>query len=326
MVKKRLLLILKFLISFGLIALLMWIMRKDTPEIIKIFKESNKFLIACAIVINIPLSIALSYRLRLLLSGQGIRISIKDAVYLTFIGYFYNNFLPTAIGGDIAKAYYASKKTNNKVASYSAVLADRILGLISTLIIALIGLLFICKSVNNKFVLWTVPILFLFTISFVFFLLRKNKQGPVNDKLEGKGALFALKSKILKLYNGLNLYRNKPALLIKALFLSFGLQFLSIVNTYIFVLSIGGTIAIFRMFLIIPLVWTVSMLPLSMNGLGVREWAFKYFLQGYIGPEKAVSVSILWLGLIMLYSLIGGVVHLFYRVEFKDIEAEKELL
>lgn len=66
-----------------------------------------------------------------------------------------------------------------------------------------------------------------------------------------------------------------------------------------------------RLLLIIPIIWTVSMLP-SLNGLGVREGAFVYFLKGYIGTEKAFAISLLWLGLIIFYSIVGGIYQLLY--------------
>jgi glycosyltransferase 2 family protein len=315
MVKNRLSIILRFAVSFGLLFLLVWIMRKDAKEVIGIFKGSDKTLLLFAVLINIPLSIAVAYRLKLLMSGQKILLSMKDAIYLTFIGYFFNNFLPTAIGGDIAKAYYASKKTNNKVASYAAVLTDRLLGLIATLLVALVGLLFIGKSIDNKFVIWAVPFVFFLMVLMLFFLLKKNN-GPANVSSEGKGIFNKIKEKSLKLYAAVNLYRNSPGILVKGIALSLLLQTLSIVSIYLLVLCIGGNMPLFRLFLIVPLVWAVSMLP-SLNGLGVREGAFVYFLKGYIGPEKAFAISILWLGFIMMNSLIGGIYQLMYPVKIK---------
>ncbi len=315
MVRNRLSIILRFAVSFGLLFLLVWIMRKDAKEVIGIFKGSDKMLLLFAVLVNIPLSMAVAYRLKLLMSGQKILLSMKDAIYLTFIGYFFNNFLPTAIGGDIAKAYYASKKTNNKVASYAAVLADRLLGLIATLLVALTGLLFIGKSIDNKFILWAVPFIFILVVLMIVFLLKKNN-GPAKVSSGEKGIFNKIKEKSLKLYTAVNLYRNSPGILVKGIALSLLLQSLSIVSIYLFVLCIGGNMPLFRLFLIVPLVWAVSMLP-SLNGLGVREGAFVYFLKGYIGPEKAFAVSILWLGFIMMYSLIGGIYQLMYPVKIK---------
>ena len=313
MVRNKLSILLRFVISFGLLLVLVWIMRKDAGDVLIILKGADKALILLAICVNLLLYIALAYRLKLLMYGQKVIVSIKDAIYLTFVGYFYNNFLPTAIGGDIAKAYYASRSTNNKVASYAAVLADRIIGLVATLLIALIGLLFIGKSLDNELIIWVVPVIFLFTAAAIALLLKKNNR--IEIMLSGKKGLFhTVKEKLLKLYTAINLYRNSPVLLVKGIVLSLALQTGAIISSYFLILSTSaaGSIPLFRLFLIIPLVWTVSMLP-SLNGLGVREGAFVYFLKGYIGPEKAFAVSLLWLGLIMLYSVIGGIFQLVYH-------------
>jgi uncharacterized protein (TIRG00374 family) len=298
-------------------------MRKDAREILDILKGSNKMYILLAILINSILSIVLAYRLKLIMTGQKILLSIKDAIYLTFIGYFFNNFLPTSIGGDIAKAYYASKRTNNKVASYAAVLADRMLGLIANLLIALIGLLFIGKTLDNKFIIWTVPVVFILTVIFIAILLKKNNI-TVRNSSGKSGMLHAIKDKLLKLYKAINLYRNSPALIVKGIALSLGLQAMAILSIYLFVVCIGGDVPLFKLFLIIPLVWALSMLP-SLNGLGVREGAFVYFLKGYIGPEKAFAVSLLWLGLIMLYSIAGGIYQLVYPLKWSQTGLKPEI-
>ena len=313
--KNRLSIILRFAVSFGLLLLLLWIMRKDAKEVMDILKNSNKLIFLSAVGLNMLLSVAASYRLKLLMRGQNVKLLIKDAVYLTFIGYFYNNFLPTAIGGDIAKAHYASRKTNNRIASYAAVLADRILGLVSTLLIALLGLLFIGKSMDNKLIVWAVLFVFILTVVMISILLKKNNnfQEVIPEK---NGMIHALKTKALKLYAAINLYRNKPRLLMEGIGISLILQSMAIYSTYLFILCIGGNIPLFRLFLIIPLVWAVSMLP-SLNGLGVREGAFVYFLKGYMGAEKAFALSLLWLGLIMLYSVIGGIFQLLYPIKLK---------
>lgn len=317
--KVNLSIISRFVISFGLLILLMWLMRKDARDVFGILKNSNKTFILLAVFVNLAISVAFGYRLKLLMFGQKIFLSMKDAIYLTFIGYFFNNFLPTAIGGDIAKAYYASKKTNNKTASYAAVLTDRIMGLTATLLIAFTGLFFIGKNLDNKFIIWVVVAGFFLTAAMIVILLKKNNIVEKQPSLEKTGLFHTIKEKILKLYTAVNLYRNSPVLLLKGVALSIIFQVTAIFGVYLFVLCVGGEIPLLRLLLVIPLVWAVSMLP-SLNGLGVREGAFIYFLKGYIGPEKAFAVSLLWLGLIMLYSVVGGVYQLVYPVKIKTGE------
>jgi len=312
--KNRLLFFLKSLISFGLLFALLWIMRGSIKNILEILKTSNKIFFGLAFLLNATLTLFLSLRLRLLMSGQKIALSLKDAFYLTYIGYFFNNFLPTAIGGDIAKAYYASKKTDNNVESYAAVVTDRLCGLASILMIALVGLMFFGNSLGNKKIIWAVIAMATLIISLIALLLNKrieHKNVPVKS-----GLLNALALKFSKLYNAVNAYKGVPLVLIKAILISLISHAGAILSIYLFILSLGGGINYIKLFLIVPLVWTVSMLP-SLNGLGVREGAFVYFLKGDLGTDMAFTVSLLWLGVVIAFGIIGGVLHLLYPVKIK---------
>ncbi|MFC1624278.1 lysylphosphatidylglycerol synthase transmembrane domain-containing protein [Candidatus Omnitrophota bacterium] len=310
--KKRISIALRFVVSFGLLVLLVWIMRNDIGEIANILKGSNKLFFGLGLSIMVLLTIPISYRLKLLMKGQKILLSMKDVIYLTFIGFFFNNFLPTAVGGDIAKAYYASKKTNNKLASYAAVISDRLMGFLSILSIAIVGLIFMGKSLNNK-IIYAVCAVFLFLIVLILFLFSKNIVNT-SPPAAGSGSIInKIKGKLYKLYSAINLYRNKPVLLAKIFLLSMFMQTCTIVSIYFFILCLGGELPFLKLFFIVPLVWAISMLP-SLNGLGVREGAFVYFLKGDIGPERAFAISLLWLGVIIMYGVIGGVLHLLYPV------------
>ena len=213
--------VLRLIVSLGLLGGLVWIMRKDMGSIRSIIKNSNKIFLAAALLINIPLTMLMGFRLRLLFGGQKVSISMKDAVYLTLIGFFFNNFLPTAIGGDIAKAYYASKRTNNKIASYAAVLSDRLFGFIATMLIAAVGLIFIGKTLNNNSLLYAISFVFFASVSVIFFLF-KNKAG--NQTFTGTGPINKIKEKVYKLYSAINMYRDNPSFLLRIVLLSVFMQ------------------------------------------------------------------------------------------------------
>ena len=79
---------------------------------------------------------------------------------------------------------------------------------------------------------------------------------------------------------------------------------------------------ILNFFLVVPIAAFASMLP-SINGLGVREGAFVYFLRGIITPEKAFAISLLWLFQLFIVSFIGGFIYLFKgRFKIKSIKEE----
>jgi len=315
--KNKVFLFLRFFVSFGLIMLLLWIMRKDIGPIVGILKNSNKTFFMIGVLITLPLSVIISLRLKLLMLGQKINLPLKDIIYLTYIGYFFNNFFPTAIGGDIAKAYYAAKKTNNKAASFAAVLVDRLMGFLSTVSIAIIGIIFVGKHFkNNNIVMAMTGSLIALMIVLLVLFSKKNWVFRAVDTTK-TNLLTKIKEKLFKVYTAINYYRRSPFILIKAYLLGVFCQACAVLSIYFFVLSLGGNIHMFKLFLIIPLVWAVSMLP-SLNGLGVREGAFIYFLKGDIGPEIAFGISLLWLGVIILLGIIGGILHLAFPVKVMD--------
>ena len=319
--KEKLSILLRSLISFGLLVLLIWIMRNDIGEIAHILRNANKNYFMIGLCINIPMSILLAYRLKLLMAGQKIFLPIKDFIYLTYVGFFFNSFLPTAIGGDIAKAYYASKKTGDNVGSYAAVLSDRIFGLFSFLFIATAGLIFIGRGFNNK-IFYAVFFIFAASIFAIVLLFRKNKNPGILSADPGKGIVNKIKIKLDKVYRAINSYRDNPSLIVRAVVLSIFMQSFTITGIYFFILSIGGHVPLLKLFLLIPLVWVISMLP-SLNGLGVREGAFVYFLKPDIGADRAFAISLLWLGIILAYSLVGGVLHMIYPVKVKSDSNER---
>lgn len=314
--KDKISIVLRSIISFGLLIALIWIMRNDIGDIWDVLKNSNKLFFLIAISLSIPLTILLSYRLKLLMLGQKISLPMTDFIYLTFIGFFFNNFLPTAIGGDIVKAYYASKKTNNKAASYAAVVADRLVGFLAVLSVAIIGIVFIGKDIGNNKIIWAVAMMLILLIILILFVLNEKKAEQLMSLFAKNTLLEKVREKILKLFSAINFYKHSKTILIKAYLLGVFMQSCTVVSIYFFILCIGGNIHLLKLFLVIPLVWAISMLP-SLNGLGVREGAFVYFLKGDIGPEKAFAISLLWLGVIILYGLIGGVMHLFHPVKTK---------
>jgi hypothetical protein len=59
-----------------------------------------------------------------------------------------------------------------------------------------------------------------------------------------------------------------------------------------------------------PIIAVLCMLPITMNGLGIREWGFVFFFNSDIGEVGAVSLSLLYLALFLLTGLIGGIVYL----------------
>ena len=137
--------------------------------------------------------------------------------------------------------------------------------------------------------------------------------------VEGALRCFHLDEKIRKVYDGLHNFRNHKAIMIEAMALSAVGQGISILTLYLMAVALGAKAPVVYFYLLVPVVHLISMLP-SLNGLGIREGAYVYFLAPHIGAHNAAALGVLWLALLFLLSIIGGVIYALghkYHVSFK---------
>ena len=320
--KNRFSYLLRILISFALLGLLFWFFRRDLNGILETLKITNLTIFASAVVLYILTVIFTSYRLKKLLKVQDISLSLKDVSCLNFIGFFFNNFMPTAVGGDIVKAYYASKRSRKKVGSITSVLADRLFGLYSLIFIAFLALVFNFPQIKNNLVIYAILLLTTLVIIFLLVLLNSNVTKLFNP-LVRIFRFFKIREKVKKLYDAMILYKHNKKVAWQAFLISFMSQLVSILVIWIIASSLSLNITYFTLMLTIPIVATLSMLP-SLNGLGIREGAFVYFLKDFIGADKAFAMSLLWLAMIMVISIIGGLIYMFNR-QFRSIKVAVEV-
>src|SRR3989338_9659804 len=307
--KNKFLILLRVTISLIFIGLLVWIFRKDIPDIAGALKRVNPPYFLTAFFFNIMSLVVVSQRLRMILRVQELRISLGESVYLNFIGNFFNNFLPTAIGGDLVKAYYATKKSERKLELFSAVFFDRFFGFLSIGLLAFLGVLFLNKHIKDTKLLWGSALFSaIVLLAFIFFLNKRLTKKLFARLLDLP--VFREGSKLRKLYNALNAYKEHKIIIAQLIGISLLAQLIAVVAIYIVIKSLSQEMSFLTLFLIIPLVSVASMMP-SINGLGVREGAFVYFLKEFISRESAVAVSILYLAIILIMSLIGGILYLF---------------
>jgi hypothetical protein len=121
--------------------------------------------------------------------------------------------------------------------------------------------------------------------------------------------------KLLKIPEAITLYKSSPRTLIFSAVLSILIQALAVIIYYVLSLSLHLRIPLAYLFLFFPVISIVSMAPVSLGGLGVREGMTVYlFLKVGVEPGHALGLSLAWFSIIFLTSLLGGVV-----VAFRDV-------
>jgi len=306
MKKSILAVFLRVIVSLGLIVILLYIMRNRYGQILHALRGTDIYLLAIALLVFISTITVSSVRLKLIAEAQGvITITFLESLSLTFIGYFFNNFLPTAIGGDVVKAYYLSKKSVNKISSYTSVFVDRALGLFTMIVMAVIALVFVQNQIIDKMLRLMIYVVALVFLAAVFFVMNKNIARKFSAALS---LVKPIEEKLKSAYNAIHAYKDQKIMILKALVISIISQLLYFLTIGIVAHSIGSRIPAMELLLRVPIVCAVSILP-SINGLGLREGSIVLLFGTLIGKERAFAVSILLLLLLFVISVIGGIVY-----------------
>lgn len=295
--------ILRVSISVAAVAILLFIMRSDIKDILPLLKNAQgEFIFISSSLICVGI-VTIALRFKKVLKIQDINISLNTALYLTLIGHFFNALMPSAIGGDIVKGYYASKKTAAGFEAFASVFADRFVGLLGVLTIAGFSLLFYGPMLNNRRIMYAVILMIIFSLIAVVLAFHPKLETIANKYKK----LQAIKSALV------NLRANK-SLMAVAFVIGIGTQIVFISSVYFIAQSLSLHPPLMVLFLTLPIIWSLSMLP-SINGLGIREGAFVYFLGPIVGREGAFAISLVWLGIgIFAIAIIGGIVYAFHQV------------
>lgn len=293
-------------------------MRDKYAEILKVFASTKVPIFLSGLLIFAGAASIASIRLRLLIEAQGIAVTLKEALSLTFIGYFFNNFLPTSIGGDVVKAYYLSKKTDKKAAAYASVFVDRVIGLFTMIFMAFVALFFVEEGVVDQTLKY---IIYAITLgSIVFIVLMTNKR--LAQKFSFLFFLInPIKDKLRKVYEVIHQYQYQKSLMLKSFIISFISQAFFFMSLGVIALSIGSRLPIKDLFIKMPIVSMMSLLP-SINGLGLREGSTVVLFGPLIGSDKAFAMSILWLLVLLCISIAGGLIYALspqFKIKMKEI-------
>lgn len=309
--KSRLFAVLRVTISLVLIGLFFYMGKDTIRQGMGAIRGMSALILvsSCAIFLLSTLLIAL--RLKVLFDAQGLFLRYPEVLHLTLIGYFFNNFLPTAVGGDMVKMYYTYKKTNEKIMSFTCIFMDRLIGLFSLFILAGVSLLFCHKLIEDKLIIWlTVAILALMGV--VGALLFNKRFASIFSPILRLKILSGIREKIKEVYTAINSYKEKKREIAKSIIISITAQAMAISVIYFFSQGLGAPVSIKIVYLFMPIIAVISMLP-SIGGLGIRENAVYLLFGPYAGYENAFSLSLLWLFMFLMLGAVGGISYVFRR-------------
>lgn len=302
----------KVAISGGLLWLLFT--RVDFARLWALARTASSPWLAGALALYFVMLLISAWRWGLLLQAQGLRFGFRWLTGSFLVATFFNNFLPSNIGGDVVRIADTALAAGSKTLATTVVLIDRAIGLLGLVLVAALGatvaptLLDDGGSRLGSGLLWlafggavlvAAPVLLIpKALPRILQPLRVLHPAWIDERLDRLGS-------------ALGRFREAPAALIGCFVGAVAVQAV-LVGFYLAIArSMSIPIGVGELAVIVPISFLVQMVPVSVNGFGVREATFGFYF-GRLGLplESALLVSFVGAALIMLFSVSGGVTYL----------------
>jgi len=300
--------VLRVAVSVTLIGLLL--KRANLPELVDTVREANWWWLLAALALQFVCLLLSTYRWHILLSAQNMHYCFRVLNSFNWVGRFFNVLLPTAQGGDAMRIYEMAKYSQRAADSIISVLADRLLGFVALFVICWVSL----AAMGWRLLEGTNILLIVSLLSLVFILalvsLLNRRLMLVLISLTRYAKFWNLESRLTRVYDSLQKLIKYRRALAHAFWAAIFMQLINIVAIYVTALAVGISLPLSFFLMVVPLIWVIVMVPISVGGLGVREGAFVFFFsQQGISAASAISLSLLFFAQALIIALAGGVIY-----------------
>jgi uncharacterized membrane protein YbhN (UPF0104 family) len=289
----------KYLRPLGSIAILGWLAwRADWRQIGESFSHIRLGVWFLALGMYILAQVLSAFRWQVFARSFGFGQSLAHFVRLYFIGTFFNLFLPTSVGGDVARAWYLNSGSGRKMAAAISVFVDRLSGVLMLLGLALVASAACMMAVPP----WVTASVWASAGATVLGLLV----------LPALGRFLARFDRVRRLVEATQHLARRPRLILGTSVLSIVIQAANVIILWILGLAIAVPVPPAYYWIIVPMVSLLTLLPISVNGMGVREGGMVLFLAPLgVSEAAAVSLAFLWFSVFTAASLLGAAIYLF---------------
>jgi hypothetical protein len=302
----------KLVLSVGLMAFVL----RDTSlaALWQMFRRVQPSWIVAAMSMH-GLVLALSvWRWHVLLGAQHVRVPVRTLAESFWVALFFNNFLPSNIGGDVVRIADTSRPAGSKTLATMVIFVDRVLGLFALTSVGAVGALSArAMGIDIPGTLWieigALAALALVVLLFFAPAMLDLALSPVR----ALGHPWVV-DKLVTLQETLARFRARPSALAGALAGAVIVQGVIVAFYTLTARSLAIPLPVVMAGVLVPVAMVIQMLPVSINGFGLREAVFSFFFVRFgLTVEAAVAVSLLGTALIMLFSLGGGALFLLRR-------------
>jgi uncharacterized protein (TIRG00374 family) len=306
--RRLLITLLKAAVSLALLAFLF--SRVDAPRLWHLARSASIPWIATALALYYLMICVSAWRWGVLLDAQGLHFPLRRLTSSFFVATFFNNFLPSNIGGDVVRIADTAPAAGSRTRAATVVLIDRGMGLLGLALIAATGATLTRVDLGpvGPGLLW---LGFIVAVAVAAPALLNPE--AFTRLLKPLRVLHAewIDIRLARLTDSLSRFKETPAALASCFAGAIVVQAILVAFYLAVARSMRIPVGFAELALVVPISFIVQMVPISMNGFGVREATFAFYFTRFGLPlESGLLVSFVGAAVIMLFSLSGGAVYL----------------
>ena len=302
----------KIAVSVALLTMLLYTL--DITRIADSVRETRWWAIPLAVALQFLIIALANVRWWVLLNYHA--CGYRPVTLLTpyFIGAFFNNVLPTTLGGSLFRMYYIYRDNHDAVIAAAPIITERLLGFVAMIAVAAVIVSLLPHELAYVHVLANIlPWLLAFAVAALAFIGSRRTYRYVQAAL-ARLQRFKVIATMLRIVEAVHTYLAHPWLVAQVFAISVGLQVMAASVYYLLGLGLGATVALPDYLVIVPLVFMAATLPVSIGGLGVREaTAVSLFVAAGMSPDHAGALAFLYLVVLLLSSAPG--LYLFFTIK-----------
>jgi len=221
----------------------------------------------------------------------------RDYIGYYFVGMFFNLFLPTSVGGDVVRAWYLDNRSGRKLAAFASVFLDRVNGVGILVLLACVASLTsdVPRPMWVDACVWGLLACGIAGVIALPFVAQMKRWSPNRSR--------QLRTMVEIIHH--------PAVLVQTTAISVVVQVANVMIVWCLVRGLGLDVSLTYLGIIVPIISLLTMLPLSLNGMGIREGAMVLFLTPVgVAEGQALTLSLLWFSVYLAVGLLGGAVYM----------------
>ena len=293
-------------VSGGVLAILL--VQVDVGETFERVRSSDPGWVALAFVAFLGPTWLMAWRWQILLRSQGIEEPLGWLTRMYFVAYAASQVLPTSMGGDAVRIVeHARRRPQAKAQVTGAVLLERVVGAAGTLVLVSVGMaVAVGRYEDIELLVWAEIAGVAFVALAAVFMFSRRTRGVLQARVFPLGRRLRLQAPLESVHTALHGYRSAKGALGFALVLTVATQLLRTASIWFCGEAVGLDLSPLVYLILGPLLFFVVLMPLTINGLGVREAFFVAFLARFgVEGDTAFATGFLYYAVTLLTALPG---------------------